>query len=76
MGIKIPQAMWYGQKKKKKKTEGYIWVETYQKVSKLRRVMIKAKQGNQKPIVEFVKTWTISKSRRDGSFMNALYLDY
>ena len=38
--------------------------------------MIKAKQGNQKPIVEFVKTWTISKSRRDGSFMNALYLDY
>lgn len=74
MGIKIPQAMWYGQKKKK--MEGYISVETYQKVSKLRRVMIKAKQGNQKPIVEFVKTWTISKSRRDGSFMNALYLDY
>ena len=49
-------------KKKKKQTEGYICVETYQKVSKLRRVMIKAKQGNQKPIVEFVKTWTFLKA--------------
>lgn len=51
-----------GQKKKKKKAEGYICVETYQKVSKLRRVMIKTKQGNQKPIAEFVKTRTFLKA--------------
>ena len=34
----------------------------YQKVSKLRRVMIKTKQGNQKPIAEFVKTRTFLKA--------------
>ena len=49
-------------KKKKKMTEDYTCVETYQKVLKLRRVMIKAKQGNQKPIVEFVKTWAFLKA--------------